>query len=203
MAHKLPPLPYAYEALEPHISTETLRYHHSKHHLGYVEKLNKLIENTEFDKVPLEEIIMRAPPGPIFNNAAQVWNHSFYWQCLRPEGDADPRNPLEKALSDSFESVEQFRDEFDHAATTLFGSGWVWLVKEADGSLAIASTGDADNPMVRGARPLLTCDVWEHAYYIDYRNDKAAYLEAFWSLVNWDFIAQNLAHGRLPESSPA
>ena len=199
MAHTLPSLPYAYDALTPYISSETLDFHHGKHHLGYVEKLNRLIENTEFDNVPLEEIITRAPAGPVFNNAAQDWNHTFYWKCLRPAGGGNPRGPLEKALTDRFQSIAQFRDEFNDAATTLFGSGWVWLVHEADGALGIASTGDADNPMVRGAHPLLTCDMWEHAYYIDYRNDKAAYLEGFWSLVNWDFVAGNLAHGRRPE----
>ncbi|MBE0430402.1 MAG: superoxide dismutase [Fe] [Dehalococcoidia bacterium] len=191
MEHKLPELPYAKEALAPGISAETLEYHHGKHHKTYVDNVNKLIVGTEFENLPLEEIVKKASGG-MFNNAAQVWNHTFYWNCLWPKGGGEPSGALAAAISKSFGSFAEFREEFTAAAVTLFGSGWAWLVKNTDGSLAIETTSNAETPVRAGKRPLLTCDVWEHAYYIDYRNARARYLEAFWNLVNWDFVEQNL-----------
>ena len=191
MEHKLPELPYAKEALSPHISAETLEYHYGKHHKAYVDNLNKLIPGTEFADLPLEDIIRRSSGG-IFNNAAQTWNHTFYWNCLSPTGGGEPAGELAEAINKSFGSFAQFKEKFTAAATTLFGSGWAWLVKNADGSLAIESAGNAGNPLKDGKKPLLTCDVWEHAYYIDYRNARAKYVEAFWNIVNWDFVSRNL-----------
>lgn len=192
MEHKLPELPYARGALAPNISAETLEYHYGKHHRAYVDNINKLIVGTEFEKMPLEEIVKKASGG-IFNNAAQVWNHSFYWNCLSPKGGGQPSGALASAMAKSFGSSGEFREKFTNAAVTLFGSGWAWLVKNPDGSLAIETTGNAGNPLRDGKEPLLTCDVWEHAYYIDYRNARAKYVEAFWNLVNWRFAEQNLA----------
>lgn len=189
--HTLPPLPYAENALQPHISAETLQYHYGKHHATYVDKLNGLIEGTEFASASLEEIIKQASGG-IFNNGAQVWNHSFYWQCLSPDGGGEPNDELASAITQAFGSVEQFKTLFSESATNNFGSGWTWLVKHPDGALAIINTGNAGNPLTQGSQPLLTCDVWEHAYYIDYRNARPKYIEAFWRLVNWDFVARNL-----------
>ncbi|MDT8384721.1 MAG: Fe-Mn family superoxide dismutase [Gammaproteobacteria bacterium] len=189
--HTLSPLPYAENALQPHISAETLQYHYGKHHATYVEKLNGLIAGTEFASASLEEIIKQASGG-IFNNAAQVWNHSFYWQCLSPDGGGEPNDELTSAITQAFGSVEQFRTLFSESAANNFGSGWTWLVKNPDGTLAIVNTGNAGNPLTQGSQPLLTCDVWEHAYYIDYRNARPKYIEAFWKLVNWDFVARNL-----------
>jgi len=191
MEHKLPELPYAKEALAPGISAETLEYHHGKHHKAYVDNINKLIVGTEFENLPLEEIVKKASGG-MFNNAAQVWNHTFYWNCLSPKGGGEPSGALAAAISKSFGSFDEFREKFTGAAVTLFGSGWAWLVKNTDGSLAIETTSNAETPVRAGKRPLLTCDVWEHAYYIDYRNARAKYLEAFWNLVNWEFVAENL-----------
>ncbi len=191
--HALPPLPYAKDALAPFISAETLEFHYGKHHQIYVDNLNKLIPGTEFAELSLEQIIVKAAPGPIFNNAAQVWNHSFYWQCLKPQGGGDPAGALAEAITRSFGSLANFRQQFAQAAVTLFGSGWAWLVKKKDGSLAITQTSNAATPLTAGDVPLLTCDVWEHAYYIDYRNARAKYVENFWNLVNWDFVARNLA----------
>jgi Fe-Mn family superoxide dismutase len=188
--HALPPLPYAKTALAPHISQETLEYHHGKHHQTYVDNLNKLIPGTEFEKLSLEEIVRKAQ-GPIFNNAAQVWNHTFYWQGIKPQGGGEPKGALEEAIVRAFGSFAGFREKFTQAAVTLFGSGWAWLVLKQDGTLAIVQTGNAGNPMTSGEKPLLTCDVWEHAYYVDYRNARAKYVEAFWNLVNWDFVAAN------------
>ena len=188
----LPPLPYAKDALAPQISAETLEFHYGKHHQTYVDNLNKLSAGTEFANMPLEQIILKAQ-GPIFNNAAQVWNHSFYWQSLKPKGGGDPSGALAAAITKSFKSVADFRQQFAQAAVGVFGSGWAWLVKNKDGSLAIVQTSNAANPMTAGQTPLLTCDVWEHAYYIDYRNARAKYVESFWNLVNWDFAAANLA----------
>jgi Fe-Mn family superoxide dismutase len=190
--HKLPELPYPENGLEPHISAETLKYHHGKHHASYVEKLNKLIADTEFESAALEEIIRKAS-GNIFNNAAQVWNHSFYWNCLSPAGGGEPGGELASAIDSAFGSLPEFRSSFSSAAGSNFGSGWTWLVMNADGRLEIVNTSNAGNPMTDGKRPLLTCDVWEHAYYIDYRNARPDYIEAFWHIVNWDFVAQNLA----------
>jgi superoxide dismutase, Fe-Mn family len=190
MALTLPPLPYPEDALAPHMSAETLSFHHGKHHKKYVETANKLIAGTEFERLPAEEIIRRAT-GKIFNNVAQAWNHDFFWQCLtpnaRPAGDA-----LGKALSKRFGSLDEFKSSFTKTAVETFGSGWAWLVQDGDGSLQIVSTSNADTPVRTGQRPLLTCDVWEHAYYIDYRNERPKFLEHFWQIVNWDFVARNL-----------
>jgi Fe-Mn family superoxide dismutase len=190
MEHKLPELPYSKEALAPNISAETLEYHYGKHHKTYVDNLNKLIPGTEFENLSLEEIIRKASGG-IFNNAAQIWNHTFYWNSLAPNGGGEPKGELAAAITKSFGSFAQFKEKFSAAATTLFGSGWAWLVKNPDGSISIETAGNAGNPLKDGKKPLLTCDVWEHAYYIDYRNARAKYVEAFWRLVNWDFAAKN------------
>jgi superoxide dismutase, Fe-Mn family len=192
MEHKLPDLPYAKDALAPHISAETLEYHYGKHHKTYVDNLNRLMVGTEFEKSPLDEIV-RKSSGGIFNNAAQIWNHSFYWNCLSPQGGGEPGGDLARALSADFGSLAQFKEKFTSAAVTLFGSGWAWLVKNPDGKLAIEATSNAGNPLKDGKKPLLTCDVWEHAYYIDYRNARAKYVEAYWNLVNWKFVAANLS----------
>jgi superoxide dismutase, Fe-Mn family len=191
MAHTLPDLPYAKDALEPHISRETLEFHYGKHHRTYVDKLNGLIEGTKFADASLEDIV-RESSGGVFNNAAQVWNHTFYWHCLSPDGGGKPDGKLATAIDKSFDSFDKFKDQFSDKATTLFGSGWAWLVKKADGSLAIVQTSNAETPLTGDAKPLLTCDVWEHAYYIDYRNARPKYLEAFWNLVNWEFVEKNL-----------
>lgn len=191
MTHQLPPLPFAPGALAPHISAETLDYHYGKHHQTYVKTLNELIKNTEFSEASLEDIIKRAK-GTIFNNAAQVWNHNFYWQCLTP-AHTEPDAALAMALQKEFGSVENFREAFQKCAVANFGSGWTWLVKKPNGKLAIQNTDDADDPLITGDTPLLTCDVWEHAYYIDYRNERAKYVSAFWNIVNWDFVARNFA----------
>lgn len=188
---ELPVLPYPKDALSPHISEETISYHHGKHHQAYVTNLNKLISGTEFEKATLEEIIAKASGG-IFNNGAQVWNHTFYWNCLSGRGGGAPEGALAATLSKAFGSFEEFKNQFTQTAITTFGSGWAWLVKRPDGSLALESTGNAGNPMQKGHTPLLTCDVWEHAYYIDYRNARPDYVKAFWSLVNWEFVEANL-----------
>jgi superoxide dismutase, Fe-Mn family len=188
--YKLPDLPYADNALEPHISAETLKYHHGKHHASYVDKLNKQLEDSDFESATLEEIIRHAN-GDLFNNGAQVWNHSFYWNCLSPEGGGKPQSELAGAIDDDFVNFESFKAEFKKAATSNFGSGWTWLVLTPPGRLEIVNTDDADNPLRGGRQPLLACDVWEHAYYIDYRNARPDYIEAFWKLVNWDFVAAN------------
>ncbi len=192
MTHELPSLPYVENALEPHISAETLEYHYGKHHQTYVTNLNNLIKGTEFENLSLEDIIKKSSGG-IFNNAAQVWNHTFYWNCLSPNGGGEPAGALSDAINKKFGSFAAFKDEFTKTAVTTFGSGWAWLVKNADGALAVMSTSNAGNPITSGQAPLLTCDVWEHAYYIDYRNARPKYVEAFWNLVNWDFAAKNLA----------
>jgi Fe-Mn family superoxide dismutase len=191
--HRLPELPYAMNALEPHISRETVEYHYGKHHAGYVKKLNTLTRGTEFERRSLEKIIVQAPPGAVFNNAAQVWNHTFYWHSLSPGGGGAPDGELARAMERSFGSFEGFRERFTKEATALFGSGWVWLVKAAEGRLVIQSTANAGTPVSSGERALLTCDVWEHAYYIDYRNERARYIDAFWSLVNWEFASKNFS----------
>jgi len=192
MTHELPSLPYANDALVPHISAETLAFHYGKHHQTYVTNLNKLIVGTEFETLSLEEIVRRSSGG-IFNNAAQVWNHTFYWNSLKPNGGGTPTGAIAEAIDTAFGSFEKFRDAFTQCAITTFGSGWAWLVKNADGSLALVSTSNAGCPLTTGQTPILTCDVWEHAYYIDYRNARPQYLEAFWNLVNWDFASSNLA----------
>lgn len=190
MIHELAPLPYAKNALEPHISSETLDYHHDKHHQAYVTNLNKLIPGTEFENLPLEDIVTRSSDG-VFNNAAQAWNHTFYWHCLSPQGGGAPSGQLARAIEDTFGSYNRFKEEFTKSAVTTFGSGWAWLVKDADGGLALVSTSNAGCPLTSGQTPLLTCDVWEHAYYIDYRNLRPKYVEAFWNLVDWDFASEN------------
>ena len=190
MAFELPALPYAKDALAPHISEETLEYHYGKHHQTYVTNLNNLVPGTEFDGLTLEQIIQKSSGG-IFNNAAQVWNHTFYWNSLSPNGGGEPTGGLANAINRTFGSFEAFKEAFTKCAVTTFGSGWAWLVKNKDGSLALVSTSNAGCPLTEGQTPLLTCDVWEHAYYIDYRNARPAYLEAFWALVNWDFASAN------------
>ncbi|UCH47824.1 MAG: superoxide dismutase [Fe] [Betaproteobacteria bacterium] len=188
--HELPPLPYEKNALEPHISAETLEYHYGKHHATYVTNLNKLIGGTEFESASLQDIIMKASGG-IFNNAAQVWNHTFYWNGLSPDGGGAPQGALADAINKAFGSFADFKEKFSASAAGNFGSGWTWLVKNANGDVEIANTSNAGNPMTNKLTPLLTCDVWEHAYYIDYRNARPKYVEAFWNLVNWDFAAKN------------
>ncbi len=190
MSFELAPLPYAMDALAPHISAETLEYHYGKHHLAYVTNLNNLLEESDLEEATLEEIILNAS-GPLFNNAAQVWNHTFYWSCLSPEGGGEPTGRLAEAIKQQFGSFEEFKAQFTQACLTNFGSGWTWLVENSEGELEIGNTRNADNPMTDKKIPLMTCDVWEHAYYIDYRNARPQYVEAFWSLVNWEYVAEN------------
>jgi Fe-Mn family superoxide dismutase len=190
MEHKLPELPYPVEALKPHISVETIEYHYGKHHKAYADNLNRLIIGTEFASMTLEDIIKKATGG-IFNNAAQLWNHTFYWNSLSPQS-GEPSGELATRINRDFGSYAQFKEKFTAAATTFFGSGWIWLVKNPDGSLTIETTANAGTPLKDGKKALLTCDVWEHAYYIDYRNLRAKYVEAFWKIVNWPFAAANL-----------
>ena len=190
MEHQLPALPYALDALQPHLSKETLEFHHGKHHQTYVTNLNNLIKGTEFADMSLEEIVKKSSGG-IFNNAAQIWNHTFYWNCLGPKAGGQPTGKLAEAIKSTFGSFEKFKEEFTKTAVTTFGSGWAWLVKKPDGSLALVSTSNAGTPLTTGDIPLLTCDVWEHAYYIDYRNARPKYVEMFWNIVNWDFVAKN------------
>ncbi|MEJ2059098.1 MAG: superoxide dismutase [Gammaproteobacteria bacterium] len=191
MAHELPSLPYDKNALEPHISAETLEFHHDKHHATYVTNLNKLVPGTEFENASLEDIIKKAPAGGIFNNGAQVWNHTFYFNCMGPNGGGAPGGDLAAAIDKAFGSFDAFKEKFAQSGATNFGSGWTWLVKNASGDVEIVNTSNAANPLRDGLTPLLTADVWEHAYYIDYRNARPKYLEAFWNVVNWDFVAQN------------
>ena len=190
MAFQLPQLPYAKNALAPHISEETLDYHYGKHHQTYVTNLNNLVAGTEFEGKGLDYII-KSSSGGIFNNAAQVWNHTFYWHSLLPNGGGKPSGALADAIDRTFGSFEKFKEEFTKCAVTTFGSGWAWLVKNPDDTLALVSTSNAGCPLTNGQTPLLTCDVWEHAYYIDYRNARPAYLEAFWNLVDWEFATKN------------
>ena len=187
----LPELPYPKDALAPHISAETLDFHYGKHHQTYVTNLNNLVPGTEFADKTLDEIVNKSTGG-IFNNAAQIWNHTFYWHSLSPTGGGKPQGRLLELINKSFGGFDPFKEEFTNKAKTLFGSGWVFLVKTADGSLQIVQEPNAGNPMTRGLKPILTCDVWEHAYYIDYRNARPNYVDAFWKLVNWDFAAKNL-----------
>ncbi|CDG87608.1 superoxide dismutase [Fe] [Xenorhabdus bovienii] len=192
MSFELPALPYAKNALEPHISAETLEYHYGKHHNAYVVNLNNLIKDTEFAGKSLEEII-KTSEGGIFNNAAQVWNHTFYWNSLSPNGGGEPTGKVADAINSAFGSFAEFKQQFTDAALKNFGSGWTWLVKKADGSVAIVNTSNAATPLTSEDKPVLTVDVWEHAYYIDYRNARPQYLEHFWALVNWKFVEENLA----------
>lgn len=191
MIHELPKLPYALDALEPYISKRTLEYHYGKHHQAYVNNLNKLIPGTEFENKSLEDIIRKAAGG-LFNNGAQVWNHTFYWNCMKPQGGGEPTGALAEAIKKSFGSFGDFKEKFSAAAATLFGSGWAWLVKKADGSLEIVQESNAGNPLRNGATPLLTCDVWEHAYYLDKQNARPDYIADFWKLVDWDAVASRL-----------
>lgn len=189
---ELPKLPYALDALQPAISKETLEYHYGKHHQAYVNKLNELIKGTEFENLTLEEIIMKSS-GPLFNNAAQDWNHTFYWHCMTPKSSGEPTGKLADAINKKFGSFAEFKKLFTQSATTLFGSGWTWLTQNANGELEIINTGNAGLPMKEGKKALLTCDVWEHAYYLDYKNLRPSYVENFWKIVNWDFVNENFA----------
>ena len=191
MSFTLPTLPYALDALAPHISKETLEYHYGKHHAAYVNNLNKLIDGTEFEQLMLEEIIKKSSGG-IFNNAAQVWNHTCYWHCLTPNGGGEPQGKLADLINQYFGSFAAFKEKFTQTALTTFGSGWAWLVQDEHGALSITSTSNAATPMTNNLTALLTCDVWEHAYYIDYRNLRPDYVNAFWALVNWEFVSKNL-----------
>jgi Fe-Mn family superoxide dismutase len=191
MEHTLPDLPYEKNALEPHISAETLDYHHDKHHATYVTNLNNLIKGTEFEDKSLEEIVASAPAGGIFNNAAQVWNHTFYFNCMGPNAGGEPTGSVADAINAKFGSFADFKQAFTTSAATNFGSGWTWLVMK-DGELEIVNTSNAGCPLTDGVKPLLTVDVWEHAYYIDKRNARPAYLESWWNLVNWDFVAAQM-----------
>ena len=191
MAIELPTLPYAQDALAPHISKETLEYHYGKHHQTYVTNLNNLIPGTEFESMTLEDIVKKSQ-GAIFNNAAQIWNHTFYWNSLSPQGGGEPTGALAEAINRSFQSFAQFKESFNKLAVGTFGSGWAWLVQRPDRSLGLVSTSNAATPLTGNDTPLLTCDVWEHAYYIDYRNARAKYVDAFWNLVNWEFASSLL-----------
>jgi len=192
MEHTLPALPYANDALAPHISKETLEFHYGKHHQTYVTNLNNLVKGTEFEAMGLEDIV-RKSSGGLFNNAAQIWNHTFYWNSLSPQGGGQPTGALADAINAKWGSFDAFKDAFNKSAIGNFGSSWTWLVKKADGSLDIVNTSNAATPITGTDTPLLTCDLWEHAYYIDYRNRRPDYLSAWWSLVNWAFAAKNFA----------
>jgi Fe-Mn family superoxide dismutase len=191
MPISLPPLPYAKDALLPHISPETIDFHYGKHHQTYVDNLNKLIAGTPDDSATLEAIV-KSSSGGKFNNAAQIWNHTFYWNCLKPAGGGEPSGKLADAINKAFGSFAAFKEQFTQTALTTFGSGWAWLVQKPDGALALESSSNAATPLTGPNKPLLTCDVWEHAYYIDYRNARAKYVEAFWNLVNWDFVSAQM-----------
>ena len=192
MAFELPALPYEKNALEPHISAETLEYHYGKHHQAYVTKLNELTEGTDNASKSLEEII-QSSSGGLFNQAAQVWNHTFYWHCLSPNGGGEPSGALAEAINAKFGSFDKFKETFNANAVANFGSGWTWLVKTDDGGVDIVNTSNADTPIAHGQTPVLTIDVWEHAYYIDYRNARPKYLDSVWNLINWDFVTQNFS----------
>ena len=191
MAFTLPELPYAKDALAPHMSAETLDYHHGKHHKTYVDNLNKMIVDTEFANADLETVI-RKSSGPLFNNAAQVWNHTFFWNCLTPKKQGEPGPKLSALIQRDFGSLDTFKTKFTEASIKQFGSGWGWLVQNQDGKLEVLSTSNAVNPLTENRTPILTCDVWEHAYYIDYRNRRPDFLQAFWNLTNWEFAEKNL-----------
>jgi Fe-Mn family superoxide dismutase len=192
MAHELPALPYARDALAPVISQETIEFHYGKHHHTYVTNLNNLIPGTEYEAMSLEDIIMKSSGG-VFNNAAQVWNHTFYWNCLSPNGGGEPSGPLGAAISAKYGSFGEFKKQFSQSAATNFGSGWTWLVKNADGSVEIMNTANAGTPMTSGKQALLTVDVWEHAYYVDYRNARVKYLEEIWKIIDWSAVGARYA----------
>jgi superoxide dismutase, Fe-Mn family len=195
MAIQLPPLPYGFQDLEPHISEDTLKFHYGKHHAGYVETLNSLIKNTFYDKLLLEEIIFESAQNPsdkkIFNNAAQAWNHSFYWNCMTPNGNPEPSKDFQKMIEKQFGQFKAFQDQFTKACQDLFGSGWVWLVKDSDDGMSILPMENAENPILLGKTPLLVCDVWEHAYYLDHQQLRNEYLKCFTKIINWDFVESN------------
>jgi superoxide dismutase, Fe-Mn family len=193
MEHKLPELPYARNGLEPHISAETLDFHYGKHHQAYVTNLNNLIKGTEFESLSLEDIVRKAPNGGIFNNAAQVWNHTFYFTGMSPQGGGEPTGALAAAINAAFGSFAAFREKFAASAVGNFGSGWTWLVRNAQGGVEIVNTSNADTPLRTANRPVLTVDVWEHAYYVDKRNARPAYVEAWWHVVDWNAAAQRFA----------
>jgi Fe-Mn family superoxide dismutase len=190
MAHELPKLPWADNALEPHITAETISFHYGKHHNAYVTKLNAAIPGTEYESMSLEDIIMKSEGG-LFNNAAQVWNHTFYWNCLAPNAGGAASGKIAEMIDAKWGSFDKFKEDFTNAAATNFGSGWTWLVED-NGSLEIFNTANADIPMKHGKKALMTIDVWEHAYYVDYRNARPSYITAFWNLVNWDFVNSNI-----------
>lgn len=190
MQHVLPSLPFAKDALAPHISAETFDYHYGKHHAAYVDNLNKMVKDTEFESASLEDIMLKAK-GPLYNNAAQHWNHSFFWNCMRPKQDPALDEGFMLLINKSFGSLGELKIRFTQEARSLFGSGWVWLVDNGDEGLSVMPTSNAANPLTSGKKPLLVIDVWEHAYYIDYRNQRAEYIEAFWPLINWDFVMRN------------
>ncbi|RZJ84796.1 MAG: superoxide dismutase [Fe] [Massilia sp.] len=192
MEHQLPALPYAKDALQPHISAETLEYHHGKHHQTYVTNLNNMIKGTEYENMSLEEIIQKSTGG-VFNNSAQVWNHTFFWNCMSPNGGGAPTGKVADAINAKWGSFDKFREEFNKSALGNFGSGWTWLVQKTDGSVDIVNTSNAGTPLTTTDKPLLTADVWEHAYYIDYRNARAKFLDAFWNVANWEFVNHNMA----------
>jgi Fe-Mn family superoxide dismutase len=192
MEHILPALPYAKDALQPTMSAETLEYHYGKHHQAYVTNLNNLIKGTEYENMPLEEIIKKSQGG-VFNNSAQVWNHTFFWNCMKPNGGGAPTGPVADAINAKWGSFDKFKEEFQKSAVGNFGSGWTWLVKKTDGSVDIVNTSNAGTPLTTENKALLTVDVWEHAYYIDYRNARPKFVESWWNIVNWDFVNQNFA----------
>lgn len=192
MAHELPILPYSRDALEPYLSAETIDYHYGKHHRHCVNTLNELIRGTQYENQTLEEIIGSADTNPIYNNAAEIWNHNLYWECLSPKGGGKPSGILYETISKNFDSFDRFIDRFTQAAVDFFGVGWIWLVHDGESVVSIVSTKDADNPLAHGRIPLLACDVWEHAFYIDYRDEKRNYMEAFWNIVNWPLVEQRL-----------
>lgn len=191
MAFSLPELPYARDALEPHISAETLDYHYGKHNQAYVDKLNSLVEGTPHADQDLDTVVCNSS-GAVFNNAAQIWNHNLYWHCMGPDGGGEPSGQLAELINRDFGDFASFKQQFNDAAINTFGSGWAWLVQHSDGKLAILSTSNAENPLTQGLRPLLACDMWEHSYYIDYRNARPKYMEAFWQVVNWEFVGSQL-----------
>ncbi len=191
MAFTLPELPYSKDALAPHISAETLEFHYGKHHKTYVDNLNNLAKGTEFENMSLEDVVKKSTGG-MFNNAAQIWNHTFYWHCLAPKGGGEPTGALAEAIKRDFGSFQAFEEKFTDISVKTFGSGWGWLVKTKEGKLELVSTSNAATPLTDATKkPLLTCDVWEHAYYIDYRNSRPNYMNAFWNLVNWEFVSKN------------
>ena len=195
MAYQLPKLPYALDALEPHIDATTISIHYGKHHQTYADNLNKLVPGTEFADASLEQIMLKAQ-GPIFNNAAQVWNHTFYWDGMKPNGGGEPKGELLAAIEKSFGNFTGFKEQLSKTSVTQFGSGWGWLVKKKDGALAVVQTGNAANPLTAGDVPLLTCDVWEHAYYLKYQNRRADYVGSWWNVINWDAVAARFAKAK-------